>query len=104
VADGFWIIATEHYPGGSRQVPAINNRCLVFRVVESGDPRLLVINGVDASAIAEVRRLEHGTGRKEPGTSTSAAAASGSSVASARRASPRRKTRRTGGWIRRKRA
>jgi hypothetical protein len=62
VADGFWIIATEHHPGGSHQFPAINNRCLVFRVVEDGEPRLLVINGVDASAIAEVKRLEQQTG------------------------------------------
>ncbi len=62
VADGFWIIATEHHPGGSRQFPAINNRCLVFRIVEDGAPRLLVINGVDAGAIAEVQRLEEQTG------------------------------------------
>ncbi len=62
VADGFWVIATQHHPGGSRQFPEINNRCLVFRVVEDGAPRLLVINGVDASAIAEVKRLEQRTG------------------------------------------
>jgi hypothetical protein len=62
VADGFWIIATQHHPGGSRQFPQINNRCLTFRVVEGGKPALLVINGVDASAIAEVKRLEQHTG------------------------------------------
>lgn len=62
VADGFWIIATEHHPGGSHQFPEINNRCLVFRVIEEGGPRLLVINGVDASAIGEVKRLEQQTG------------------------------------------
>src|SRR5688572_1420381 len=62
VADGFWVIATQHHPGGSRQFPTINNRCLVFRVVEDGEPRLLVINGVDASVIAEVKRLEQQTG------------------------------------------
>ncbi len=62
VAEGFWIIATEHHPGGSHQFPAINNRCLVFRVVEEGGPRLLVVNGVDAGAIAEVKRLEQQTG------------------------------------------
>jgi len=61
VAEGFWIIATEHHPGGSHQFPAINNRCLVFRVVEEGGPRLLVVNGVDAGAIAEVKRLEQQT-------------------------------------------
>ena len=62
VADGFWIIATQHHPGGSHQFPAINNRCLVFRIVEDGTARLLVINGVDASAISEVQRLEQQTG------------------------------------------
>jgi hypothetical protein len=62
VADGFWIIATQHHPGGSHQFPEINNRCLVFRIVEDGAPRLLVINGVDASAIAEVKQLEQRTG------------------------------------------
>jgi hypothetical protein len=62
VADGFWIVATQHHPGGSHQFPEINNRCLVFRIVEEGSPRLLVINGVDAGAIAEVKRLEQQTG------------------------------------------
>lgn len=62
VAEGFWIIATEHHPGGSHQFPAINNRCLVFRVVDADIPQLVVINGVDAGAIAEVKRLEQQTG------------------------------------------
>jgi hypothetical protein len=62
VADGFWIIATQHHPGGSRSFPEINNRCLVFRIVEDSGPGLLVINGVDASAIPEVRRIEQETG------------------------------------------
>lgn len=62
VAAGFWIIATEHHPGGSHQFPCINNRCLVFRVVDAGEPQLVVINGVDAGAIAEVQRLERETG------------------------------------------
>jgi hypothetical protein len=62
VAEGFWIIATEHHPGGSQQFPAINNRCLVFRVVPAGVPELVVINGVDAGAIAEVKKLERQTG------------------------------------------
>jgi hypothetical protein len=62
VADGFWILATKHHPGGSRSFPEINNRCLVFRLVENGTPILLVINGVDARAIPEVKRIEKGTG------------------------------------------
>jgi hypothetical protein len=62
VADGFWIIATKHHPGGSHQFPEINNRCLIFRLVENGKPLLLVINGVESSAIAEVRRVERETG------------------------------------------
>jgi hypothetical protein len=62
VAEGFWIIATSHHPGGSRQFPEINNRCLIFRVVERGAPLLLVINGVEPSAIAEVKHLEQQTG------------------------------------------
>jgi len=62
VADGFWIIATKHHPGGSRSFPEINNRCLIFRVVENGAPLLLVINGVEPSAIREVKRIEKETG------------------------------------------
>ena len=62
VSDGFWIIATNHNPGGSKSFPAINNRCLVFRLTENGAPLLLVINGVESSAIAEVKRLERETG------------------------------------------
>lgn len=62
VADGFWIIATQHRPGGWRSFPTINNRCLIFRLIEDGEPLLLVINGVEASAIAEVKRIEAQTG------------------------------------------
>ena len=62
VADGFWIVATRHAPGGSRRFPEVNNRCLVFRVVENGAPILVVINGVEVGAIAEVKRLERETG------------------------------------------
>jgi hypothetical protein len=62
VADGFWILATKHHPGGSRSFPEINNRCLVFRLVENGAPLLLVINGVEPSAIPEVQRIEAETG------------------------------------------
>lgn len=62
VADGFWILATKHHPGGSRSFPEINNRCLVFRLVENGAPILLVINGVDPHVIPEVKRIEKETG------------------------------------------
>lgn len=64
VADGFWIIATHHRPGFSDMNPQINNRCLIFRLRdgESGKPVLVVANGVDPSAIPEVRRLERATG------------------------------------------
>jgi hypothetical protein len=62
VADGFWIIATRHHPGGSHSFPEINNRCLIFRLIENDSPLLLVINGVDRSAISEVKRVEHETG------------------------------------------
>jgi hypothetical protein len=61
VADGFWILATKHQPGGSHSFPAVNNRCLVFRLVENDEPLLLVINGVEPSAIEEVKRIERGT-------------------------------------------
>lgn len=62
VADGFWILATRHQPGGSRSFPAINNRCLIFKLVENGAPILLVINGVEPAAIGEVKRIERETG------------------------------------------
>jgi hypothetical protein len=62
VADGFWVLATKHHPGGSHRFPEINNRCLVFRLIEDGAPLLLVINGVESGAIAEVKRLEEETG------------------------------------------
>lgn len=62
VAEGFWIVATRHHPGGARTFPEINNRCLIFRLVENGAPLLLVINGVEPAAIAEVKRIEAETG------------------------------------------
>ncbi len=62
VADGFWILATDHHPGGSHSFPEVNNRCLVFRLVEAGAPLLLVINGVEPGAISEVKRIEKETG------------------------------------------
>src|SRR5262252_8754794 len=48
VADGFWMIATRHRPGLSKQMFEINNRCLVFRLKDAGGPQvLLVANAVD---------------------------------------------------------
>jgi hypothetical protein len=64
VADGFWIVATQHHPAGARSFPEINNRCLIFEVMENGTPVLLAINGVEPSAIAEVKRVEVETGRR----------------------------------------
>jgi hypothetical protein len=64
VADGFWIVATRHRPGLSKRMFEINNRCLIFRLLEpNGQPVLLVANAVDpAQAVDEVRRLEKETG------------------------------------------
>jgi hypothetical protein len=62
VAEGFWIIATRHHPGGSQSFPEINNRCLIFELLEGERRVLLVINGVESSAIAEVKRIERETG------------------------------------------
>lgn len=62
VAQGFWIIATRHHPGGSQSFPEINNRCLVFELLDDGTRVLLVINGVEPNAIAEVKRIERETG------------------------------------------
>src|SRR5256885_10539043 len=61
VASGFWVIATHHRPGYSRFNPEINNRCLVFRLrdASAGNQEVLaVVNAVDASVIAELRRIE----------------------------------------------
>jgi hypothetical protein len=61
VTPGFWIIATHHRPGFSKHQPEINNRCLVFRLRDqsAGNAEVLVVvNAVDAAALAEVRRLE----------------------------------------------
>src|SRR5262249_31835199 len=64
VADGFWIIATHHRPGFMKMSPDINNRCCIFRLKEDGKDVLVVANGVDPKAIAEVRRVERETGVK----------------------------------------
>jgi len=63
--DGFWIIATKHRPGLSKQVFECNNRCAVFRLFDNaaGASCLVVVNGVDPKqAIPEVKRLERETG------------------------------------------
>jgi hypothetical protein len=65
VAPDFWIIATRHRPGGSRHMPEINNRCLIFRLRDAsagGAPTLLVVNAVDPAVLPEVRRIEKETG------------------------------------------
>ncbi|HTM44582.1 MAG TPA: hypothetical protein VL137_06480 [Polyangiaceae bacterium] len=62
VAEGFWIIATGHHPGGSLGFPEINNRCLVMRLQEAGTPVLVVFNGTEPSAIPEVKRIEQEQG------------------------------------------
>lgn len=65
MADGFWLLATQHQPGLSKHMFAINNRCFIFRLDDRqlGGPVLAVINAVDPLAgIPEVRRLEHETG------------------------------------------
>jgi hypothetical protein len=62
VAPGFWIVATRHHPGGSHSFPEINNRCMIFELVENGAHILLVINGVEPGAISEVKRIERETG------------------------------------------
>jgi hypothetical protein len=62
VFDGFWMIATRHHPGGAQKMPEINNRCLVFRLEEAGQPILLVVNAVDPEVIGEVKRIEAETG------------------------------------------
>jgi hypothetical protein len=62
VADGFWIIATRHRPGYTRFNPEVNNRVLVFRLMEAGVPVLVVVNAVESpAALAEVQRLERET-------------------------------------------
>jgi len=63
IADGFWVLATTHHPGGSHEtMPEINNRALVFRLRDGGDDVLAVFNAVAASAIDEVHALEASTG------------------------------------------
>ena len=63
VAEGFWILATRHRPGLSKNMFEINNRCLIFRLNDQGKPVLLVANAVDpAQAFGEVHRIEKETG------------------------------------------
>lgn len=61
MADGFWLLATRHRPGLSKQFFEINNRCLIFRLFDAAAGRnvLLAVNAVDpAQSFAEVRRIE----------------------------------------------
>lgn len=65
ISDGFWLLATRHRPGLSKQLFEINNRCLVFRLYDNSARAscLVVVNAVDPTdAIPEVRRLERETG------------------------------------------
>ena len=62
VSDGFSIIATQHHPGRLAELPGRQQPLSGLRLIENGAPLLLVINGVDSSAIAEVKRLERETG------------------------------------------
>jgi hypothetical protein len=62
VADGFWVIAAQHRPGYSEHQPLINNRVLLFRLLEAGRPVLFVVNGIAESAIPKVRAIAERTG------------------------------------------
>jgi hypothetical protein len=62
VAAGFWVVATRHHPGLSKQMMEINNRVLVFRLDDRDGPVLMAVNQPDPSAIPEVQRLERETG------------------------------------------
>jgi hypothetical protein len=65
MSDGFWLLATRHRPGLSKQFFEINNRCLIFRLFDAtaGRTCLLVVNAVDPTqSLAEVKRLERETG------------------------------------------
>jgi hypothetical protein len=65
ISDGFWVIATRHRPGLSKRMFEVNNRCLVFRLLDQSDGAscLVVVNAVDPTdAISEVKRLERETG------------------------------------------
>jgi hypothetical protein len=62
VFPGFWSVPTRHRPGGSQQMPEINNRCLVFRVTEPVGAALVAVNQTSAAAIPAVKRIEEQTG------------------------------------------
>jgi hypothetical protein len=62
VADGFWVVAAQHRPGYSEHNPLINNRVLVFRLLEDGKPGLVVVNGIAESAIPKVKAIAAETG------------------------------------------
>jgi hypothetical protein len=63
VAEGFWILASAHHPGGSdTNMPEINNRAMIFRVSDGGEDVLAVFNAVDPGLIDQVHDLEKSTG------------------------------------------
>jgi hypothetical protein len=62
VAPDFWIIATRHRPGLSKQMFEINNRCIVFKLVDRDGPVLMALNQTDPIAIPAVKALERSTG------------------------------------------
>src|ERR1043166_734462 len=65
VADNFWIIATHHRPGLSKHMFEINNRTLVFKLMENGSPVLLAANATDPKeAFAPMHEIEKETGLK----------------------------------------
>jgi len=64
VAPGFWVIATRHRPGLSKQMFEINNRCIVFRLQDRDGPVLMAVNQTAPVAIPLVKELEQQTGLK----------------------------------------
>jgi len=62
VADGFWILATSHHPGGNPGMPEINNRAMIFRLKDNGEDVLAVFNAVDPGQMGKVHDLEKETG------------------------------------------
>jgi len=62
VADGFWVLATRQVPACAKGVFAMNDRCLLFRLVDAGTPVLVAVNAVDPSALGEVKRVARETG------------------------------------------
>ena len=64
VAEGFWLVASRHHPGGSSNFPEINNRAAVFQVNGESGPELVVFNAIDPACIDAVKGIEAETGTK----------------------------------------